>query len=79
MPISVVRIFMTQTLIFRSLPVEAWRPRRSGKGRWLQLRLILNDIRTLHSESSGFKVKLTRFKIEGWLELIGTPSVDILN
>jgi hypothetical protein len=26
-----------------------------------------------------FGVKLTRFQIEGWLELIGTPSVDILH
>ena len=31
----------------------------------------------MQSESSG--VKLTRFQIEGWLELIGTPSVDILH
>ena len=29
----------------------------------------------MQSESSG--VKLTRFEIEGWLELIGTPSVNI--
>ena len=36
-----------------------------------------NNIRTVHSDSSG--VKLTRFEIEGWLELIGTPSVDILH
>ena len=36
-----------------------------------------NNIRTLQSEFSG--VKLTRFKIEGWLELIGTPSVNILH
>ena len=35
-----------------------------------------NNIRTVHSESSV--VKLTRFEIEGWLELIGTPSVNIL-
>ena len=35
------------------------------------------NIRTVRSESSG--VKLTRFEIEGWLELIGTPSVDILH
>ena len=35
-----------------------------------------NNIHTVHSESSG--VKLTRFKIEGWLELMGMPSVDIL-
>ena len=42
------------------------------------LRLILNNIPTVHSESSG--VKLTRFKIEeGWLELIGRPSVNILH
>ena len=33
------------------------------------------NIRTVRSESSG--VKLTRFEIEGWLELIGTPSVGI--
>ena len=33
------------------------------------------NIRTVRSESSG--VKLTRFKIEGWLELIRTPSVNI--
>ena len=32
-----------------------------------------NNIRTVHSESSG--VKLTRFEIE----LIGMPSVDILH
>ena len=31
----------------------------------------------MQSESSG--VKLTRFEIEGWLELIGTPSGDILH
>ena len=36
-----------------------------------------NNIHTVHSESSG--VKVTRFKIEGWLELIGMPSVDILH
>ena len=36
-----------------------------------------NNICTVPSESSG--VKLTRFEIEGWLELIGTPSVDILH
>ena len=36
-----------------------------------------NKIRPVQSESSG--VKLTRFQIEGWLELIGTPSVDILH
>ena len=36
-----------------------------------------NNIRTLLSESSGGK--LTRFKIEGWLELIGTPSVNTLH
>ena len=35
------------------------------------------NIRTVRSESSG--VKLTRFEIEGWLELIGTPSVNILH
>ena len=31
----------------------------------------------MQSESSG--VKMTRFQIEGWLELMGTPSVDILH
>ena len=36
-----------------------------------------NNIRTVQSESSD--VKLTRFQIEGWLELIGTSSVDILH
>jgi hypothetical protein len=36
-----------------------------------------NNILTVQSESSV--VKLTRFQIEGWLELIGTPSVDILH
>ena len=36
-----------------------------------------NNIRTVQSEFSG--VKLTRFKIEGWLELIGTLSVNILH
>ena len=35
------------------------------------------NIRTVRSESSC--VKLTRFEIEGWLELIGTPSVDVLH
>ena len=35
------------------------------------------NIRTVRSESSG--VKLTRFEIEGWLELMGTPSIDILH
>ena len=33
-----------------------------------------NNIRTVYSESSC--VKLTRFEIEEWLELIATPSVD---
>ena len=36
-----------------------------------------NNIHTVQSESSG--IKMTRFQIEGWLELIGTPSVDILH
>ena len=36
-----------------------------------------NNIRTVQGESSG--VKLTRFQIEGWFELIGTLSVDILH
>ena len=36
-----------------------------------------NTIRTVQSESSG--VKLTRFEIEGWLELIGISSVNILH
>ena len=36
-----------------------------------------NNIHTVQSESSG--VKMTRFQIEGWLKLIGTPSVDILH
>ena len=36
-----------------------------------------NNIHTVHSESSG--VKLTRFGIERWLELIETPSVNILH
>ena len=35
------------------------------------------NIRTVRSESSC--VKLTRFEIEGWLELIGTPSANILH
>ena len=35
------------------------------------------NILTVHSVSSS--VKLTRFEIEGWLELIRTPSVDILH
>ena len=30
-----------------------------------------NNIRTVQGESSG--VKLTKFQIEGWLELIGMP------
>ena len=36
-----------------------------------------NNIHTVQSESSG--VKLTRFQREGWLELIGMPSVGILH
>ena len=34
-----------------------------------------NNIHTVQGESSG--VKLTRFQIEGWIELM--PSVDILH
>ena len=36
-----------------------------------------NNIRTVQSES--YSVKLTRFEIEGWMELIVTPSVNILH
>ena len=35
------------------------------------------NIRSVQGESSG--VKLTKFQIEEWLELIRTPSVDILH
>ena len=56
---------------------------RLAKVSWLQRNGPLmgietnNNIRTVQGESFG--VKLTRFQIEEWLELIETPSVDILH